>query len=280
MFKNYAEFLKANGATDDEIKILDTPVARKGFEAMQAADARAVAAETARATDRKALEDWRDEKVIPEFQDMQNQLIAAQAEAARSKAAILKMQELGLVDVAKTMGYTPDPPPNAAGNGAPKDFDPSKYVTMDQVTQIAQSEGDAIALAQDIAAEHSALFPDKKLNFRQLRAAALAARQPVEQYWMSTYGVAAAREKRDTDSRIAYETKLRTEGATAERERLATQYGNPDLRPLSPSTSPFTKDPARGREAQPWEVSDRSNERVQRATKAILDMQSGTGRTN
>jgi hypothetical protein len=67
------------------------------------------------------------------------------------------------------------------------------------------------------------------------------------------------------------------QGAKEERERLATTYGNPDLRPLAPSTSPFTKRPEAGREAQPWEVGDRSNERVQRATKTILDMQSGQG---
>lgn len=275
----YGEYLKSLGATEEDIKLLDTAIGRKTFEAMQAADARATAAESSRTTDRATLEKWRDEQVIPLVSDMQKKVMLAEANEAKARQAIKTLQDQGLIDVAKDLGYETTPPASQppANNGGANGFDPAKYFTKDDVVAIAAREGEAIAIAQDIAFEHRQLFPDKPLNFRDLRAKASAANKSVEQYWMDTYSVAAAREARTLADKTAYETRLRTEGATAERERLSSTYGNPDARPLVPSNSPFTKRPDQGREKQPWEVEDRSNDRVQRATKAILDMQSGQG---
>lgn len=281
----YGEYLKSLGATEEDIKLLDTAIGRKTFEAMQAADARATAAESARTTERTTLEKWRDEQVIPLVSDMQKKVILAEANEAKARQAIKTLQDQGLIDVAKDLGYDTPPPANAppANNGGANGFDPAKYFTKDDVVAIAAREGEAIAIAQDIMNEQRYLFPDKPVGptwFRDLRAKAQAANKSVEQYWMESNGVAAAREARTLADKTAYETRLRTEGATAERERLSSTYGNPDARPLVPSNSPFTKRPDQGREKQPWEVEDRSNDRVQRATKAILDMQSGAGRTN
>lgn len=274
----YAEYLKQNGATDEDIKVLDNPIARKGFEALQrqAADASAAAkaATDAQAADRAELEKWYQEQQVPAYQKMQNELVAARANEAKAKAAVMALQKQGLIDVAKDLGYdaaptagTPPANPGAVG------FDASKYVTTDAVVALAEQEGDAIALAQDIAFEHRTLFPDKPLNFRQLRAAAKAAHKPVEQYWMDTYQVQPARAAREAAEKSAYEARLIKQGADSEREKYISQYGNPDTRPLVPSTSPFTQRPATGRDKQPWETNtDPSNDRVRRATAKIMEM--------
>lgn len=274
----YAEYLKSNGATEDEVKLLDTTVGRKAFEAMQAAETRAIAADAARVADRETLEKWRDNEIIPLVSRLNNELVVAKGNEGKAREAILALQKEGLINVSKDLGYDPPAAPTG-GNGSPNPaapgFDPNKYFTREDVINIAAQEGDAIALAQDIAYEHRLLFPDKPLNFREMRREALAAKQPVEQFWMNKYGVTAARDKRASEEKAAYEKRLIDQGATAERERLASQYGNPDTRPLTPSNSPFAQRPAAGRDKQPWEVGDRSADRVQHATKTVMDQLAG-----
>lgn len=283
MSQTYAEFLKSQGATDEDIKLLDTAIGRKAFDKMNA-DAEAARAEGAAAVaaakkDREQLTGWFNETAVPEFKDMERRSLAAEAEAGKARAAWKAAQERGLVDLEqlKALGYDTTVPPVKTPTGLPDGFDPSKFITRDDIKGVADNAGDGLAVLQDIVMEHAQLFPDKPLKVRQLRQEAVAAGKTVEQFWLERYGVTAAREKKATDEREAYAKKLREEGAVAERTRLASQYGNPDTRPMVTSSFSFTKKTGNEQAKQPWERNDdASNDRVRRAAERLIEKQSGT----
>jgi hypothetical protein len=279
MKKSYADYLRENGASDDDIKAMDTPIGRKAYEKMVAdADAAAARAATAEESVKKHQE-WYSDEAVPAYKDMETKMLQAQSEKARVDALLKAAQERGMIDIALLEGHTPAPPAPTGGGGAPPDFDPKKYnlVTNDTLLSVAEREGDAIAIASDIAFEHSQLFPNNPLKFRELRREAVAAKKSVEQLWMEKYGVVAAREAKAKAEKEAYEKRLREEGAAAERTRIADQYANPETRPLATSNSPFAPRP-KGDERegkQPWDSStDLSVSRVQNATKKLMEKHS------
>jgi hypothetical protein len=271
----YAEYLRSLGATDEDIKTMDVPLARKAYEAKQKEAADAVAAATKARADLDGYDKWYQDEAVPSYKAMETKQLKSDAEAARANALLKAAQERGMIDIALLEGHTPAPTPSPAPTDA---FDPKKYglVTESTLLSVAEREGDAIAIAQDIAFEHSRLFPDRPLNFRDLRKEAVAAKKSVETLWMEKYGVAAARDARSKADKEAYEKKLREEGAAAERTRLADKYSNPETAPLSTSNNPFSPRP-KGNERegkQPWEVSsDLSTSRVQAATKKFMEKQ-------
>jgi hypothetical protein len=274
-----AEFLKTNGASDEDVKALTegsfSGVAKRTFDALQAkADAeaqRAAAAEAARVKAEEAVaatSEWYNNTAMVEYSKMQNDVVAAKANEARAMTALKAAQERGLIDVAVTAGYEAEV--KAAAATAATAVDTTKFMTRDEILAIAEKEGEAIALVQDIANEHARLFPDKPLNWRQLRRDAMAAKQPVEAYWTSKYGVEAAREKRATDERTAMETRLRKEGADAARQQLIDEGFNPGLRAPLPSNNVFAPRKAPdGSTKQPWEVGE--NESRQARLKRAMD---------
>lgn len=280
MAKTYSEFLIENGATPEDLKTLVNPASEKAYNAMQAQ----IAAETAKAAKAEAdktavvsqYDTWYNDQAVPAYKKMEQEAILAKANEARARAAIEAAQKAGLVDLAKDLGYEVDPAKAAeaariaAGGNPPANFDPSKYIDRDTFMSVVDREGDAIALAQDIAAEHARLFPGMTLNFRELRKEAVTKKQPVEQLWMEKYKVADARAAKAQIDKDAYEKKLRDEGAAAARAELAAKYGDPNQRPLMPSTSPFTQKQGDVERKQPWDVGDRSNERVQKATAKVV----------
>jgi hypothetical protein len=279
---DYIEFLKENGAGEDELKVLgESRAARSAFDKM---NARAEAAERERqqaidaakkSSDQVAAYDqWFQEKAVPERQEIENQLVTANAELAKAKAALKTAQDRGLIDTTQ-LGYNLDDAAEkarvAAATAQAAGLDPRQYFNRDEILQIADKEGEAIAVAQDIAYEHSRLFPDKPLNFRQLRQEAKERRVPLEQLWQDKFGVQAAREAREKAAHDAEVAKWKAEGAKEKETELVSRYGNPDTRPLAPSSSPFTKRPAgSGRDKQPWEAGDRSDQRVMEATKKVV----------
>lgn len=280
----YTEYLKAQGATDDEIKLLVTPRTEAAFTKMEDGLMREKARADAAETGRKTYQDWYEKQAVPYVQKLEREVVVSAADAARTRTALLTLQERGLVDIAKDLGIKPEelrtapavPDPHAPNPNAP---DP-RYVTGDRLVEFANREGDAIATAQDIAAEHMQLFSgdqSKRLSMRDLRAKAIAQNKSVEQVWMETFNIASVREARQLADKTAYEAKLIEQGAAAERTRLADQYGNPDLRPLTSSRSPLAARPNTGRDKQPWETGDRSNDRVSQATKKVMEATSGGG---
>jgi len=275
----YGDFLRSQGASDADIALLDTPVAQKAFDALQAdADAKIL-------DYKKKADDWFETVAQPNLTKAQQDALKANAETARLRSIIAQSTDDGLKQVAKDMGFNLDgtaartePNPNPGNPG----FDPNKYFTRDEIVSIAEREGEAIAIAQDIAFEHRQLFPDKPLNFRELRQQARDKKVPVEQFWMDKFGVTAARDKRAADVRSADEARIRKEERDKVTAELASQYANPNTVPASSSSNVFVPRPKDGREKQPWEAGleaeNGSNDRVARAAKSWADRQAA--RTN
>jgi hypothetical protein len=289
--QEYIEYLRSQGASDDDIKALTegsfAGPAIKAFDALQAkaaADA-AAADRAARADVNSTWEEWRG-RVETEYAGMANDAVAAKAEAARAKAVVLELQKqgaAGLSDIAKRMGYEPDaPPPAAPPAGTPPAFDPKKFVSMDQLPALMEQEGDAMVLLQDIAAEHATLFPGQRLNWRELRKEALAAKQPLEQFWMNKYKVSDARNAAAAAEQKRHDDSIRDETRKAlEAEYAARGGSNPDLRLPGPSRHPFAPRAEGGRDKMPWEQNESAlaNSRVKRGTESFVKDLTGTQTT-
>ena len=248
----YSEYLRTLGASDDDIAILDTPIAQKAFTQLNADKDAAVKAQTEYKT---TADKWYQEEVIPKFTDMQQKTALAEADRARAVALIQAATDSGMIELAKKAGFDKEI------DDARRTKEPSlddKYVSRDLLLQVAEKEGDAIAIAQDIAYEHAKLCPDKTLSFQTLRREAITRKVPVMQVWEEKYGIPALRTARESADKTAYETRLREEGATAARAEFASKYGNPDTRPLAASHNPFVNRSAEKKEKQPWEVDENS----------------------
>lgn len=261
----YEKYLRGLGASDDEVKVLVNPTSERAFGKMQADLAKATGAVT-------AYKNWFDNEAVPSYKKMETELVITKANEARARTALVAAQERGLINLTKDLGYEPDPakaPVAPGAPGAPPDL--SRYVTLDQLKTVAEGEGDAIAAAYDIGREHVVLFPDKALNMRALRTSAIKRGVSVEQEWMDTFGVQAAREARTAKIQADRDEVIRKEAYDKARMEFADTYGNPGARPLVSSNSPFAPRPAAGRDKQPWEAGDRSNDRVRRATASVVE---------
>lgn len=270
----YSEHLRANGATEDEVKLLDVPAARKAFDAISA-DAEA------RVLDyKKKADDWYTDTIKPAYDKSQADATKAIADAARLRSLVASSQDDGLRKVAEEMGYKLD------GTAAPKVapttenlLDTSKFVTVDALKQMTDNVGAGLAALQDMVAEHMQLFPDKRLDVRSLRTEAVAAGKQVYDYWQTKYGVLAAREAADKLARETHEAKLRKEGRDAAIAEFANNNANPNMVPGSTSTNVLAPRASAGREKQPWESGldgeNGSNDRVGRGTKLFIQKQAG-----
>ena len=275
----YAEYLKSQGASEEDVKVLDTAIGRKAFDKMQAdtVAAQAAAADAAQKMDafKTETDAWYNTTILPNYTKMEREAAAAKANEARAVALIKASQDEGLRKVAEEMGYaTVTPAAAAAAAAAPANFDASKFVTTDRLNQLSMDVGAGLAALQDMVLEHSQLFPDRPLNVRKIREEALAAKKDVYSYWTEKYKVEDVRTARATAATEAHDKALREEGAAAARAELATQYGNPELRPVVPSVNPFAARPGSNREKQPWEDGDRTNLRVERVMKVLGSQQS------
>jgi len=269
----YAEYLKSQGASEEEIKILDTPLARRAYERMEEAvvrlDGEAKKAREGADKYHEEVDAW-FKKHDEEFKTVEQQLIAAKSKAASFESALRTINDRGIIDVTKDLGLNLDAPAPAAKKDEPVAIDTSKFVTTDAVLQLAEREAESIAMMSDIAAEHVYLFGAPLRNARELRKEATTRKVSLEQVWMEKYKVPEARTAKEAATAKAAEDTLRakiTEEVTA---KLASQYGNPDLRPLEPSRSFLIPNKDRGRDKAPWELGtdgdSGSNDRVRRAT--------------
>jgi hypothetical protein len=260
----YSEYLAANGATPEEIKLLDVPVARKAFERAEADRLKAE-------TDATNLRKWYEEEAAPAYKTMEQKMIEARADAARNAELVKAAQDQGLLEVAARAGIDPKDLAKPGATPGPGAFDEEKFF-RDKVLPLAQQEGDAIALVQDIAFEHSRLFPDRPLNFRELRREAQSQRKSLEALWMEKYNVVAAREARSAAEKKAHEDNIRKQERETVLAEVASRYGNPDARPLAPSMSPLAARPSTGRDKMPWDADGNAlaQDRVKRATESLV----------
>ncbi|MGC1478525.1 MAG: hypothetical protein WA804_21945 [Terriglobales bacterium] len=258
----YAELLAEQGASPEDIKLLDTPVARKAYDKMQAQAAEAAAAKQRFEDLHKQNVEWRT-TVETDNQRLLKERDSAKIEAAAATARMAEIQRLGLIEVAEGIepGSTADKnKPN--GDATPPDL--SKYVDRDTLMAVAAQEGDAIAIAQDIAYEHSRLFPDKPLNFRELRREAQTRKVTVESLWMERFGVQAARDAKAAADRATHEKKIADEAIT--KYKSEHPETNPLMQPARISATPFTErvPSAAATADHPWKRNDsaKSNERI------------------
>jgi hypothetical protein len=271
MAQTYAEFLLENGATADEIKILDTPVARKGYERMYAL-AEAAAVEKQKAADLvKRNQEWATQ-VETQNQAYLRERDSAKVEAAAAAARIAKMGELGLIEIAERIepgSVTPKPGETPAFD--PKLLEP--YVTRDTLMQVAEREGDAIATVQDITSEHMLLFgndPTKRLNFRAMRKEAQDRKISVEALWQEKYNVGAAREAFAAKEKSEYEKRIAEDAV--KKYRSEHPESNPLLGQPVISRMPFTTPPSASTAKQPWLKSDAERE-MARTGKAVAALE-------
>jgi hypothetical protein len=271
----YAEYLKANGATEDEIKVLDTTVSRRAFDKSQAEAEEARAAATKLEQTMQSYEQrvnsWYQEN-DEKLKGVQNRAITAEAEAAKARAALLEAQRQGLVNVTKDLGYDPEP----AKPATPAAVD-DRYLTMEKFTAAGDTFAANLTSMLDAANEHARLFPNIPFNAEQLRREAQAQGKTMLPYWEEKYKVRDAREQAAQKQRDNEIAKWKAEGAKEAETKLASLYGNPEMRPMVPSKSPFTvrKDDPMRADNQPWNKSESqlSNDRVTRAAQKLIERQ-------
>jgi len=264
MSQTYAEYLKANGATDDEIKILDVPAAQRAFAKQQSDLAAAQAAAAAAASKVSTYDEWYKVNA-PIADQMRAERDIAKAEAAAEKARLKALQDAGLIEVDANATAAAAAAEAARLAGAAT-FDPAKHnlVTSDILRQVADKEGEAIATLADLSWEHSQLFPGKPVNWRELRKEAVASNQNVEQLWMTRYNVQAARDARSAADKAAHEKAI-ADAAVADYKSKNSQT-NPMLHNAVPSSNPFTNRPPSAEDNLPWLKNDSAkvNDRVNR----------------
>jgi hypothetical protein len=275
MATSYADYLIENGATKEEVTVLDTPAARRAYDKLQAQVAEAAQEKRKVADLVERNREWA-QQVEMQNAEYLKQRDSAQIEVAKAAAAFQKMQDLGLIEIAERM----EPGSVQPRAGETPAFDPKlleKYVDRDTLMAVAEREGDAIATAQDISFEHAQLFgsdPAKRLNFRELRKEAVSRKMPVESLWMERYGVSAAREAAAAKAQAAHEAKIAAEAVT--KYKSEHPETNPMLAVPQVSRTPFTNalPSATAGVKQPWQKSDAEKEqsRVGKAIKHLEEL--------
>jgi hypothetical protein len=267
----YGDYLKSMGATEEEIKVLDTPVAARAYD-KQIEDSQAVLAkqEEVMKNYESRVQSWYAENDA-KLKQVQNQSIAEAARAAKAEAALMEAQKQGLLDVAKDLGYSTEPVKPAVT--APDD----RYLTMDKFQQAGDAFAANLAGLLDAANEHARLFPGQPFNAEQLRREAQAAGKTLLPYWEEKFKVRDAREQAAAKQRDAEIAKWKAEGAKEKETELVSRFGNPETRPMQPSKNPFAvrPDDKLRNDNQPWNKSETQlqNDRVSRAAQRLVERQ-------
>lgn len=228
------------------------------------------------------FEQWRVNTAIPKFDEM-----AARETTARQRAATLEEQ----IKIAKDYGYLPPDTtrqdPHSQPNPAPVDpqqtrqdqfvFDPAKHnlVTRDEIGRFANLEGEAIAMASDLAEEYRMLYPGQSLlsyegqngkrGMRALREEAVAAKQNLDQYIGQKFNFQGKRAEVDAKRKAEAEEAIRKD----ERAKVAQEYRLPGNGIPTASRHPLI--PVRAKEGgQPWEKQS-SELRERRLSHALTN---------
>jgi len=271
----YYDYLVAEGIGAEEAKAMDTPANQKMFEKISAERDQFKAENEKISTDFKNYEEsvqtWH-QKASGQLTQAQNDVIAARAEEARHKAALETAQKQGLLDVAKDLGWTPEPPKKEPTAD-------EKYISRDELGRFMGDAGVTLARMADLKDEHARLFPGQRLNIGELLAESKArGANNVFDYYEKKYNAPAAREavaKKEREDEIA---KWKAEGAKEKETELVSKMGNPFTRPGMPSQRPIfqerTGDSLREGK-KPWEQVDGklSEDRVERAMKKFNERQ-------
>ncbi len=277
------EILKLRGWTEAEIAALapslTDPRLRTDLE-------ESYGAVTTELAEMKAKDEAWARQLTDQWQPRVN---AAEKEAQDARIALAEAREK--LKIAKDYGYLPAEAEakaeveaaaaRAAQAGA---YDPKKHPTFDDVAKFADAEGDAIAMANDLAAEYSYLTGGKSLfeyqaevngqtmrGMRALRAESKANRKPdFVAYVAEKFDFAGKRAAMATARQQEHDNAIVKATEERVKNELVTQYGNPLMRAPMVSRAPFIPNkPADGK--QPWErgtADQLKNERINRAMLA------------
>ncbi|HKS72072.1 MAG TPA: hypothetical protein VJQ82_02675 [Terriglobales bacterium] len=271
------DILKAQGWTDEDLAaqatVLNDPKLRAGLET--AYSGMETTLESFK-TENASWAKWKED-TTPLMELLEKDRTDARAEAASLRERL---------KLAEENGFAPrrDDPAPAAVNPQPSAFDPKahKLVTEDQLrdgyAKFADMEGDAIAMANDLALEYHELTGKSLLEYsatdsegrtlrgmRALRREALAAKQPLDKFVAQKFDFAGKRAAQESVRQKAAEDAIRAD----ERSKVAAQYGDPNVRPLMPSANPFLPKPPAGSDGKPqmpWDrpAQERRSERLTR----------------
>ncbi len=272
MAKKLEDVLKTAGYSDTDLAALE-PLLKDGkfrtaLETSMGAD------EEARLkAERESAEwsTWHQNTAIPTLDKYMGDAEKARTDLAQANERLKIAQERGLLRVAEQSGE-PEPVRPAAGGG--EVFDPKKYNLVDEsrITQLADIEGDAIAAANDLSAEHWELFgkpltytaPDGSKGFRALRREAIKAGQSIDQYVRGKFKFDERRGELAAQAKAEQEKLIRQD----ERQKVLAETVNPMLRPPSSSVNPFGSKPATVKDGgQPWDSPE--SRKQDRLTKAV-----------
>ena len=288
------DILKSKGYTDADLATLAPMLSDQRFRSTLETEYNLL--DTERTTLKADLEKFKvendgwakyeQETVRPTLEAYDREKADLVASKASLEARLKLAEEAGFAR--PTVPTTPVTPPP----GSPEAWDPKKHniPTWDDVNKLAMAEGDAIAMATNLAQEYAYLNGGKQLfdytyttpdgrslnGMVALRQEALAAKAP------NLYEF--ARKKFDFDTKrnaIAEKQKADAEKAIRDDERQKTlaQHVNPETRQLLPSQRPFLpsapRDAANGKPKMPWQTPapERRADRLNR----ILETQLKTG---
>ena len=266
------EILKSIGYSDADIQAIDPKL-------LQVIGETYGAVETERDSFKSLNDQWQ-EKLDKEYNPAITQAEKA-AFDARNEAAALKSR----VEFAEQFGYLPktegagDPTKPTAPVTDPNVFDPTKHnlVTKKDLESaygtFADAEGRAMTLLHDLSDEYRDLYGGKTLyeyvgaagkrGMTALRNEAVAARKPLDQYVQEKFNFAGKRTELETKRQQELEANIRKD----ERAKVASEYGNPQLRIPVASVQPFI--PVKATEGkQPWERGTDAQLQAQRLQKA------------
>lgn len=267
------EILRSKGYSDEDLKSMDTLLKDTKFRgAIEGSYGELESNYTKAKGEADQWANWYQETATPTLNKHLKEAADARAEAAQVRERLKFLQEQGLAELA---GDQVDPKKvqqvqQQQQQASPEAFDPKKYnlVTEEQIRQYADQEGDAIAMAQDIASEHYQLFGEPLRGFRDLRKEAIQQRKSVHQLWEEKFKVGAKREEIEAKRKADYEAKIRAD----ERSKTISEIGNPMTRPPSTSNNPFVVKRGDSQGKQPWESNpnERAASRVNHALQKVL----------
>jgi hypothetical protein len=269
------EILKADGYTDADLASLEPMLKDQRFRGTLEKQYGALQQDLkAFEEENKRWAEWHQRDGKPTLEKQLKDIADLRAERA-SLAERLKLAEEGGF-APKRDNVEPEPKPQ----GGNVEFDPKKYnlVTQEDVGSFAKLQGDAIAMANDIAGEYQHLTKGGSLydyetvvdgrtlrGMTALRHEAMQKQQRLDQYVAEKFDFANKRKALDDEKRKAQEDAIRAD----ERAKLMGQYGDPNARSLMPSREPFIprERQKEGKPVMPWDVpaQDRRRERISRA---------------
>lgn len=265
--------LKEKGWTDEDIKAAEPMLSNQKFrDTLEAEIAnQEYLAEVGKKDAAEALR-WREEEALPTLQKHMDSERAARAELAAKNEQLKVLQEQGLIKLEELKEQPKAEPAKAA-------FDPKehKLVTFDDVATFAEAEGNAIAMASDIAAEYQELFgkslysysgQNGKRGMQALREEAKAAKaKDLAEFVANKFNFAGKRSELAQAAADEREKQIRAD----ERAKMIAEQANPNLRPARASLSPFTRVKRDDKDLMPWDnIEERRASRVERVAKSAL----------